>query len=121
MPSQMDYIPSTKHQPVYYPPHNVPSTYAPNQGAGRPGRPSANQIRTTIRARLYGTSVAPSDNSRGGRRHVAKGFPPGVTPQPSAATTALDKGATGSAKGPSAPAYSSRPRQKRVVRSQVAG
>jgi hypothetical protein len=121
MPSQMDYIPSSKNQKVYYPPHSVPSTYAPNQGAGRPGRPSANQIRTTIRARLYGTSVAPSDNSKGGRKHRQRGMPPGVTPQPPAANKALDRDSHGSAKGPSGAAYSSRPRQKRVVRSQVAG
>jgi hypothetical protein len=106
-------------QPVWTPKHQVPSGYAEGLGAGRPGRPSSNQIRTTIRARLYGTSVAPSDNSKGGRKHRAKGFPPGETPQPPKATRELTN--TGSNAGPSAPAYSARPKPRRVVRSQVAG
>lgn len=109
------------NQKVYNPDHGVPSGYAENLGGGKPGRPSANQIRTTIRARLYGTSVAPSHGSKGPKKHRAKGFPPGVTPQPSAARTDLDRDATGSSAGPSHSAYSSRPRQRKIVRSQIAG
>lgn len=108
-------------QPVYKPKHQVPSGYAENLGGGKPGRPSSNQIRTTIRARLYGTSVAPSDNSKGGSVHRQRGMPPGVTPQPPKASTKLDPNATGSAKGPSGAAYSSRPRKRGITRSQVAG
>jgi hypothetical protein len=122
MPSQTyDRAQNTKNQKVYKPKVDVPSSYAPNQGAGRPGRPSANQIRTTIRARLYGTSVAPSHGSKNPKPHRAKGFPPGVTPQPPAAKEVLDRDSTGSAAGPSGAAYSSRPRQRRIVRSQIAG
>jgi hypothetical protein len=108
-------------QPVHKPKHQVPSTYAEGLGAGSPGRPSSNQIRTTIRARLYGTSVAPSHGSSGPKKHRAKGFPPGVTPQPPAANTALDRDSTGSAAGPSKNAHSSRPTKRKIVRSQVAG
>ena len=108
-------------QPTYTPKHQVPSGYAPALGGGSPGKPSSNQIRTTIRARLYGTSVAPSDNSKNPKKHRAKGFPPGVTPQPPTANKALDRNATGSAAGPSGAAYSSRPKARKIVRSRVAG
>ena len=112
---------SSRNQAVWQPTATVPTSYAEGLGAGPPGRPSSNTIRTTIRARLYGTSVAPSHGSTNPRPHRARGFPPGVTPQPPAASTRLDRDSTGSAAGPSHPAYSSRPRQRKVVRSQIAG
>jgi hypothetical protein len=102
--------------PVYRPKHKVPSGYAPNQGAGKPGRPSANQIRTRIRARLYGTSVTPSHGSSGGKRNT-QGTP---VRMPSGATSSTLAN-TGSSAGPSAPAYSGRPRKRSIVRSQIAG
>ena len=104
-------------QYVYKPKHKVPSGFAPNQGAGPPGRPSSNQIRMTIRAKLYGTSVAPAtDRSKNPKRNT-QGTP---TKTPSGRTS--DKLAnTGSSAGPSHNAYDARPRKRKVVRSQVAG
>jgi hypothetical protein len=117
MPSQMDYVGNARNQAVYYPPHQVPSGYAPGLGAGPPGRPSANTIRTTIRARLYGTSVGPAtDHSRNPKRNT-QGTP---VRMPSGATSDTLAN-TGSAAGRSHPAYNARPRQRRVVRSQIAG
>jgi hypothetical protein len=112
---------NARNQPVWQPTANVPTGYAEGLGAGPPGKPSANQIRTTIRARLYGTSVAPAtDHSRNPKPHRSKGWPP-PTPQPRQATRSLDRGSVGSNAGPSAPAYDARPRQRRIVRSQIAG
>lgn len=102
--------------PVHKPKHKVPSGYAEGLGGGKPGRPSSNQIRTTIRARLYGTSVAPSDNSKGPRRNT-QGTP---VKTPSGRTSdKLDN--TGSSAGKSGPAYNARPKQRKITRSQVAG
>lgn len=102
--------------PVYKPKHKVPSGYADNLGGGKPGRPSSNQIRTTIRARLYGTSVAPSHGSSGPKANT-QGTP---VKTPSGRTS--DKLAnTGSAAGKSHNAYDARPKKRRVTRSQVAG
>jgi hypothetical protein len=104
-------------EPTYKPKHQVPGGYAEGLGGGPPGRPSANQIRTTIRARLYGTSVGPAtDHSRNPKRNT-QGTP---VRMPSGATSDTLAN-TGSAAGRSAPAYNARPRQKRVVRSQIAG
>jgi hypothetical protein len=117
MPKEIFYrAGNAKGQPVWQPTANVPSTYAPGLGAGKPGRPSSNQIRTTIRARLYGTSVAPSDNSKNPRPN-RQGTP---VRMPSGATSDTLAN-TGSARGPSGGAYSSRPRGRKIVRSQIAG
>jgi hypothetical protein len=107
----------SRNQAVYLPPHNVPSGYAPNQGSGPPGRPSANQIRTTIRARLYGTSVAPATDLSHSPKRNTQGTP---VRMPSGATSDTLAN-TGSAAGPSGGAYSSRPKGRRIVRSQIAG
>lgn len=102
--------------PVYKPKHNVPSDYAEGLGKGKPGRPSSNTIRTTIRARLYGTSVAPSDNSKGAKRNT-QGTPT-KTPSGKTSDTLAN---TGSAAGRSKPSYNSRPKGRKIVRSQIAG
>jgi hypothetical protein len=103
----------SRNQKVYLPPHGMPSGFAENLGAGKPGRPSSNTIRTTIRARLYGTSVAPSDNSKGPKRHHQKGMPPGVTGQPRAVGTALDSDQTDARHTPAAASGRSR---RKIVR-----
>jgi hypothetical protein len=103
-------------QPVYRPPHKVPSGFAEGQGGGKPGRPSANQIRTTIRARLYGTSVTPSHGSGGGKRNTQ-----GTAVRTPSGATSDTLANTGSAAGPSSGAYSSRPKTRKIVRSQIAG
>lgn len=112
-------------QPVWQPYRSPPSGYAPNQGAGPPGRPSSNQIRKVLNGRVHGTSVMPSDNSRGGSMARSRVWPP-PTPQPSAAGNSYDN--VGSSAGPSAPAYRAFPKPtqtgrsgRRIVRSQVAG
>jgi hypothetical protein len=119
---------NTKSQPVWQPYRSPPSGYAPHLGAGPPGRPSSNTIRKVLNGRLYGTSVMPSDNSRGGSMARSKAWPP-PTPQPGPAPTA-DGGNLGSAAGPSGAAYGPYTRNRRnnggngsrhVVRSQVAG
>lgn len=101
----------------YKPRHDVPSSYAPNLGAGKPGRPSANQIRTTIRAKLYGTSVAPATDQSHSPKPNRQGNP--VTAPSGRSSDKLAN--TGSAAGPSKSAYSSRPKRRGIVRSQIAG
>lgn len=118
MPAEIFYRASgERNQSVYQPTRRAPSRYAENLGAGPPGRPSANQIRTTIRARLYGTSVAPATDHSKNPKPNRQGTPVRM-PSGSSADTLAN---TGSAAGSSHPAYSSRPRQRRVVRSQIAG
>ena len=112
---------NTKSQPVWKPRVQIPSAFAPNQGAGKRGRPSANTIRKTIRAKLYGTSVAPAtDRSRNPKRNT-QGFGMQTSTTPPKATRKLSPDSVGSSAGPSANAYDARPRQRKVTRSQIAG
>jgi hypothetical protein len=121
MPAQIGYSRGRKNQPVYAKRRRPPKGYAPNQGSGRPGRPSSNQIRKVLNGRVHGVSVMRSHGSKGGKDHVARGFPPGGSPQPAKASRKLDKASHGSSAGPSAPAYNAVPRRRRIVRSQIAG
>jgi hypothetical protein len=104
-------------QPVYKPKHQVPGGYADGLGGGKPGRPSSNQIRTTIRARLYGTSVAPATDQSHSPKRNTQGTPV-RTPSGATSDTLAN---TGSSAGRSKPAYSSRPSSRKIVRSQIAG